>query len=261
METSENKTFPSMKYWKNPASIQKIKNFLHKGSILLFDYDGTLSPIVKNPHAAKVPKTSLKYLKRLQKNHPIFVLTGRSVRDTQMRLPNEFHNNILGNHGIESSFLSNKLKKKLPVIVDQWHLAFSDLSIRGLYIENKKLSLSIHYRRSANKKKAQELIQKTIDSLSPKPRVFHGKEIYNLLPNINWNKGTVSKKILKQYSNQKAIFIGDDVNDEDVFEIKSSYLLGIRVGRSKKSKAQIYLKNQKEMSSFLEYLIEMHSRA
>ncbi len=47
---------------------------------------------------------------------------------------------------------------------------------------------------------------------------------------------------------------GDDVTDESAFKALSEDGLTVRVGLSKKSAAQYYLKHQGEISRFLEYI-------
>jgi len=50
------------------------------------------------------------------------------------------------------------------------------------------------------------------------------------------------------------IYIGDDVTDEDAFDVLKNEGLTIFVGHPKKSHAKYYLKNAKEASKFLKWL-------
>lgn len=54
---------------------------------------------------------------------------------------------------------------------------------------------------------------------------------------------------------RRAIFVGDDITDEDVFRLTNPAIVGIRVGRGEESQADYYLQGQHEMIRLLHEMI------
>ena len=58
-----------------------------------------------------------------------------------------------------------------------------------------------------------------------------------------------------------ALYVGDDVTDEDVFELdQPGRLLCIRVGQSRKSAAPWFLRDQREIDMLLKKLVELRAK-
>ena len=57
-------------------------------------------------------------------------------------------------------------------------------------VEDKGLSLSLHFRLARQRQAVQAWLQSCIDRLAPAPRVIGGKLIYNLLPPGSLNTAT-----------------------------------------------------------------------
>ena len=56
------------------------------------------------------------------------------------------------------------------------------------------------------------------------------------------------------------IYIGDDLTDEDAFQILKNKGLTIFVGKPKATKARFYLKDTEEVAKFLSVIIEILSK-
>ena len=55
-----------------------------------------------------------------------------------------------------------------------------------------------------------------------------------------------------------AMYVGDDVTDEDVFRLdQPGRLFTVRIGRSRTSAARYYLRQQQEIDSLLEHLVAL----
>ncbi|NJM10375.1 MAG: hypothetical protein HC883_05850 [Bdellovibrionaceae bacterium] len=88
----------------------------------------------------------------------------------------------------------------------------------------------------------------------PQPRVIGGQLIFNLVPHGSPHKGSALTAVMKRVGCTHAIFIGDDLTDEDAFG-QPGKILSIRVGRQRGSLARFYIQGQQDMLALLEELM------
>lgn len=241
---------------------------------LFFDYDGTLTPIVETPAKAVIPKETKELLKKLSENHncKLAIISARSLNDVK-NIAGIKDIIYVGNHGLEiegpkirfKSPVSSGLKRILIHINNELSGKLS--KIRGVFIEDKGLALSIHYRLvdrrdiSLVKNIFTETTQPYI--LQNKIRISYGKKVYEIRPPVEWDKGKVVLWLLARQQFAKGIdkvfpvYIGDDVTDEDAFKAVQNKGLTVFVGKPKKSYAQYYLKNTSEVMQLLRQLMEL----
>ena len=237
------------------------------GRLFLFlDYDGTLTPIVKDPASAFLDPAVKKLLRQLsgKKNLVLGIISGRSLTDIKKRVG---INNIFyaGNHGLEFLFRGRKtfiqeslLKQCLPTL----NLAKEELKkalagIKGVVFEDKGAIFAVHYRKVKKDLSRIKLIFKR--TISPylrgkKLKITAGKKVLEIRPNIPVNKFDAVNFLqnrLKKRKNEITIFIGDDLTDEDIFKKLAKSDLGIRVGRKQDSFAKYFLKTPKEVNKLL----------
>jgi trehalose-phosphatase len=258
-----------MKYLLN--DLDRIKQLLKGRKIFIFlDYDGTLAPIAERPASAVIPKQTKDLLRELSRNPQfrIAVISGRSLQDISRMVG---LNDIIygGNHGLElagpgirfNSPVSQKhrdiLKKILRVLRNKLR------PIKGVLIENKDLSLSIHYRR-VNEKNiplVKNIFCETtaFNLWRNEIHVRLGKKVFEVCPPVNWDKGKAVLWLLHNMSFcEKAsimpIYIGDDMTDEDAFKILKDSGLTVFVGRPQKTCARYYVNDTDEVLDFLKIL-------
>lgn len=258
--------------------LDKLKHNLKKNNLYIFlDYDGTLAPIVRNPKDAVISKETINIIKTMVniKDCKISVISGRSLKDVKNKV------NIkgiiyTGNHGLEINgnsiylkiHMSNKQKSILKHI--KYKLQKELSLLKGIIIEDKEFTLSIHYR-MLNKAKYKILKTKFMNVIEPYrikkySRITYNKKIFEVKPSINWNKGNAVLWILRNdnFKNKNIpiipIYIGDDKTDEDAFEVLNKNGITIFVGEKKKSKANYYLKTTKEVKMFLKNIIDIKIR-
>jgi trehalose-phosphatase len=90
----------------------------------------------------------------------------------------------------------------------------------------------------------------------PKLQLRHGKEVFEIRPNIAWDKGRAARWILHQMEGNEtgAICIGDDSTDEDMFcELNNA--ITIRIGTESDSSAQYWMTGA-DVARFLSFLLE-----
>jgi trehalose 6-phosphate phosphatase len=228
--------------------------FARQRVLLAFDFDGTLAPIVRDPQAATLRARTAKLLADLAKRYPCVVISGRSRSEVMAKVAAIPLRAVCGNHGMEPSPNLRTWRRQTA----RWyaHLAAALPPIAGLVIENKGVSLAIHYRQARAHAAVRRLVLAVAGDLRG-IRIVEGKRVVNVLPAGAPDKGTALIALRKRLRCQSAIYVGDDDNDEDVFALaKQEPLLGIRVGRSRRSQAKYFVPTQSAVDRLLGVLAE-----
>lgn len=223
-------------------------------TLLAFDFDGTLSPIAARRDAAAMRRETAELLARVCELYPCAVLSGRARADVASRLGTAAVKYVIGNHGLEPGPGLAPIAKQMRVA--RRALAEALRSEPGVELEDKRYSLSLHYRRSPRKREARAKILAAISTLTVRTRVVPGKLIVNVVSEGAPNKGTALLALLARERADASLYVGDDVTDEDVFELpEPGRLLTVRVGRSRSSAASHYIKGQRSIDRLLSRLI------
>lgn len=213
-----------------------------KGStVALFtDYDGTLTPIVPQPEGATLSGEMRSLLQNLAQYCTVAVISGRDLADVRQMvgLDNLYY---AGSHGFDIAGPDLKMQQEdavesLPDLnaAENWlREQFSDLP--GVRVERKRFAIALHYREaSPDAVQQMESALETILSDYPKLRQSSGKQIFELQPDVQWDKGQAILWLLDQLDlNQPdvmPIYLGDDTTDEDGFRAMCDRGIGIRVG-------------------------------
>jgi len=259
-----------MKYlW---AQWDKLEKHIADKFVLLFlDYDGTLTPIVKSPDKALISKQTRDLLKKLSANPrcTIAIVTGRAAKDIKDKIGIR-NITYASNHGFQiegpkirfTVSVPSDYRKVLRKIKSDLKKTFRP--VKGVFLEGKGLSLSVHYRLVRGRLVpfvVWALLKITAPYVREKKIVITlGKKVLEIRPPIKWNKGNAILWLLNKHKSALRdklilpIYIGDDVTDEDAFDVLKNEGLTIFVGHPKKSHAKYYLKNTKEVSKFLKWL-------
>ena len=241
----------------NPRNLTALAGFAASNVLLAFDYDGTLAPIAPTPEAARMRSETRKWLTRVALRYPCVVISGRPLDDLAQRLSRIPVWYLFGNHGFEPHAGNdehvarvrdwvNRLSEQLPVQ-------------RGLVIEHKKYSVTVHYRHVRNKKRVVKAIVDAVRQLSD-VRAVRGAQALNLLPRGGANKGVAVQQARRQFACDTAIYVGDDDTDEDAFaSAPPDRLLSIRVGSRGETRAQYRLLTQRDVDTFLRELTHLRA--
>ncbi|MFA6349818.1 MAG: trehalose-phosphatase [Candidatus Omnitrophota bacterium] len=251
------------------SGFDKIKKLLeNKFILLLLDYDGTLTPIAQTPKNALIPGATKELLRRLSgiRYCRLCIISGRSLKGIKkaVGIKGAIYS---GNHGLEIEGPRIKFRAPVPsaskpVIRKIYKDLAGRLSgIKGVLIEDKGLTISVHYRLVA-KKDQREFLSIFFKITAPyaardKIRVDPGKKVYEIKPPVRWDKGKASLWLLARerwiLRGKKVlpVYIGDDSTDEDAFRALKGKGLTIFVGKSLRSGADYYLKDTWEVIKFL----------
>jgi len=143
--------------------------------------------------------------------------------------------------------------------VEQWKavLAHELASLTGIRVEDKGLSLAVHYRNCTRKSEARRRILAATRGLKH-VRVLGGKQVVNLMLDNAPNKGQALAAERNRLRCNWVLYVGDDENDEDAFAIDGN-IVSVRIGRKRRSHAHYYLRAQPEIDKLLEKLVSMRA--
>ena len=233
---------------------------LRQRPLLAFDFDGTLAPIVARPDDARISHAVSARLKALATQLPLAIVTGRTVKDVRGRLGFE-PLYIVGNHGAEDP-LDPAAGAAQAQLLDRLraHLQArrAELVAAGITVEDKGASLALHYRLSRERERALALITELLSPLDDAWRVFGGKMVVNIAPKDATDKATAVHALVARCGANCAVFAGDDINDEPVFETAPPNWLTVRIGRGERSsRARFSLDSPSEMAMLLERMLAL----
>jgi len=234
--------------------------------LLCADFDGTIVPIKSRPEQANLCEEIRHLLGKISKLKSFFVgiISGRALKDIQEKVGVK---GIIfaGNHGLEiaykkKDFIYPAAKKFVPVILRIAQRLTRELpSFPGAILEEKHLSLSLHYRlvRKERLPKLKEIFLCTVKPYlaSRKIKLTYGKKVWEVRPPVKWDKGKAVLWLIQKLKPKSlfVIYVGDDVTDEDAFRaVNKIGGISILVGRKKASSARYYLKSTKDTQKFLE---------
>ncbi len=218
--------------------------------LLAFDFDGTLAPIVARRDDARMRASTLRLFERVSARYPVAVISGRGRDDVISRLGDADVRWVVGNHGLEPGGDMRAFERVMARACPALTSALAD--VRGVDVEDKRYSLAIHYRSARNKRAAREAIARAVGSLPDPMRLIAGKLVVNVVPANAPDKGDALLALRARARADVALYLGDDVTDEDVFVIdEPGSLVSVRVGRSVRSAAPYFLRDQREIDVLL----------
>ncbi|MBX3154922.1 MAG: trehalose-phosphatase [Deltaproteobacteria bacterium] len=227
-------------------------------AILAFDFDGTLAPIVPDRDRAAMRVRTRRLFARVCDLYPCAVISGRSRGDVAGRLGEAGVRHVVGNHGIEPGEHIEAYAAALAPV--RAHFARAFAGVYGIDVEDKRYSLAVHYRRALHAGRARTLIDRAIAAAPCALRTVAGLFVANVLPLGAPTKGDVLVDLCDREGAERALYVGDDVTDEDVFVLeRPEGLVKTRVGRSRSSAARFYLREQREIDVLLASLVELRS--
>jgi alpha,alpha-trehalase len=231
---------------------------------IFLDYDGTLTPIVSRPEQATLSNSTRQVLRELADLMPVAVLSGRDLDDVRGLVDID---GIVyaGSHGFDiagpRSLRKQVATEFLPIIdLAEKELKEKLVGIPGSLMERKRFSIAAHYRNVAGSDvtRVEQAVNK-VAAYHGELRKVENKKVYELQPNIGWNKGEAVLWLLEALELDRQavlpIYIGDDLTDEDAFRALEERGAGIVVSKQPRATAARYaLKDPVEVEHFLREL-------
>lgn len=237
--------------------------------VLLLDFDGTLAPIVDRPELAAMPDRTRRALDRLMATErvTVAVVSGRGLADVRERaaIPGIAY---AGNHGMEIEGAGlHRIHPEAAAARPELEAVAAIIEpalegIDGAFLEDKGLTLSIHYRLAPDH--AEEVREIVLEAAGGKPglTITEGKMVIEVRPRVKWHKGRAVLFLLDQMQppgDAPVLYLGDDRTDEDAFRALAAWgpaAEGILIAGqpSAESAATAWLRDPAEVGALFEAL-------
>ena len=235
-------------------NIERLRALAGSGALLAFDFDGTLAPLGSDSFATRMRAESTELLRSLAHAAPVAVISGRSVHDLTPRLDGIPMLAVVGNHGAEPSRFAKRAAREVAGWMPQLRALVARLE--GVVIEDKLQSVSVHYWHAPEPAAAIAALETLVPQLTHAVRVVRGIGIVNLVPRGAPDKGDALLTLVKSHGLPGALFVGDELTDENAFRrLTSDRDLGVRVGRSKDTSATYHIATQLDVDALLTELL------
>jgi trehalose-phosphatase len=253
-------------------SLGAIRHHLGKDPGVFLDYDGTLTPIVDDPAAATIGPGERDILTRLMGVAPVAVISGRGLDDVRSHVGVEGIT-YSGNHGFEilgpdgSRFEHQDAGAVIPQLDQAEQALLGEVDeLSGVTIERKRFAIAIHTRRAETEeaRSGARGLAERVGSIHPDLVVRGGKEVIELRPGLDWDKGHAVAHLLERLPQGAVpLYIGDDDTDEDAFAAaRQAFGVGVLVGsaRGADTWARYVLDGTDEVLRFLSFFTKQISR-
>jgi len=208
---------------------------------LFLDYDGTLTPIMRRPEEAMLSDAARRALQEAARSPFIdmVIVSGRALPDLERRIdvPGLTY---VGNHGFEAAGpgfqFSHPGGTQYGAALASAARSLTRLAIPGGHLEPKGASLSYHVREVPAPAREGAVRRATAVLERRGLHVTYGKQVVEGRPPVDWDKGNAVLHVLVQRhgadwpSSVRALYVGDDVTDEDAFRSLRGIGRTIRVG-------------------------------
>jgi len=198
---------------------------------LLFDVDGTLSPIVERAADAALLPGVHELLQRATKRFGyIALVTGRSPEDLD-RIVAMPAVDAATNHGMElkqggtlrTAAAAEPYLPEIRRFAERWN-SDTALESAGIWLENKGSTLSFHFRTAPDPDVAKAFVDATVgmEAEAAGLATGWGRRILEVRPPVAIDKGTAVRELLAETETRVAAYFGDDLTDLDAWrELRS----------------------------------------
>ncbi|HWG77368.1 MAG TPA: trehalose-phosphatase [Steroidobacteraceae bacterium] len=233
------------------------------GHALCLDVDGTILDLAPTPDAVEVPRWMVPLLQELYRrlDGAVAFVSGRTVADIDrlfapLKLP------AIGVHGgeirtagdpvIRDDQLSAELAAAKPF------LTRSIQPLRGVMLEDKRSAIALHYRNAPDfGREVLKIAELALARMGGDFAVLVGKCVVEIRPR-HLTKGTALARLMETppFRGRTPIFAGDDVSDEDAFEVVNRLGgISVRVGEPVRTAATCQLADPDQLRRWLQELV------
>lgn len=236
---------------------------------MFLDYDGTLTPIVSQPEDALLSDEMRSVLRELAGLCRVAVVSGRDRADVEPLVALD-ELVYAGSHGFDIKGPAGLRmeheggRQCLPDLdLAERQLKARIDSVPGARVERKRFAIATHYRNVADEDVPRvEAGVREVLSGQDRLRLSGGKKVFELRPDIEWDKGRAVLWLLEALAldgdDVLPFYLGDDVTDEDAFHALAGRGVGVLVGKpAYRTSADFGLSDTAEVRLFLQELVDL----
>ena len=199
------------------------------GSGLLLDFDGTLAPLVDDPATSALPDGVAETVAELASRLGLVaVVSGRPIAFLAERaaLPGV---RLLGLYGLQE-WADGRVRMRPEAA--RWQDAVDEARRRlasalrdagaaaaGVALEDKGLSVALHWRNAADRERAAEVVQRLGATVAEATGLARepGRLVEELRPPVAWDKGEAVRAVAAERRLRTLVYAGDDRGDLAAF--------------------------------------------
>jgi trehalose 6-phosphate phosphatase len=229
--------------------------------LVALDFDGTISPIVAVPSAARPVPGALELLGRLgaAPATEVILVSGRSRRDLAVVSGAGGVALLIGSHGQEIGADLALTEPEGTLLAEiRANVARVLVGIPGVRVEDKPAGLAVHVRGCAqiDGEHALELIRGLAHEMVG-TYCLEGKLVIELSTRP-LDKGSALRSLIEAEPGRRVLFAGDDVTDESAMAVLRPQDISIRVGPGQ-SLARYRVPDPESMVEVLEVLVRVRN--
>ncbi|TXK46383.1 trehalose-phosphatase [Pontibacter qinzhouensis] len=273
MITSGDKHITRKEAAELPSAFDKMEELREKlqgkKPAVFLDYDGCLSPIVKDPDKAILTDEMRQVLQQLAETCTVSVVSGRDRQNVKnlVQLESLYY---AGSHGFDITGPNGMQAEpgdahEALVALDTAEEELKErlTDVEGALVERKRYAIAVHYRNVEDA--LVDIVQKAVDDIVNAHdglKKGFGKKVLELKPNLDWHKGKAVLWLMKELGldldTTVPIYIGDDITDEDAFAALQGIGISVLVGEHDEKTAAAYsLEDVDEVKQFLSDLSKL----
>ena len=232
---------------------------------VFLDYDGTLTPIVRDHTQALLDDDMRRVVEALSRGCSVTIVSGRGLSRLKalVGLDGVIY---VGSHGFEIEGppgsgldfeIGSEFLPDLDALEGKLSEALSD--VPGHSLERKRFSLAVHYREVPDDH-VSDLRERVTDALERRRslRLGHGKKVFEIGPDLAWNKGHAVLRVIELMDSGGTlpIYVGDDITDEYAFHMLADkgLCIAVRHEETRQTAADYTLADTEAVQRLLEYV-------
>jgi trehalose 6-phosphate phosphatase len=195
---------------------------------ILFDIDGTLSPIVQNAADAHVPESTRQFLIRVARRYRVVAcVSGRQASDARAMVAIGTIT-YLGSHGAEM-LRPGWTEAVLDPGLEDWARRVQEFGREAdtaearrlrVRLEDKRVIVAFHWRGAPD----EDAAKAAVDAIAQRAeaagfRTHWGRKVLEVRPPVRIDKGAGIASLLTDCDVDVALYAGDDVTDLDAFRM------------------------------------------
>jgi trehalose 6-phosphate phosphatase len=193
---------------------------------LCLDFDGTLSPVVDDPEAARPLQGIVELLDPLARRFAaVAIISGRPapylaehVGATGVR--------YLGLYGLQEMYggevrVDPRLEAARPTVAAAAAALRDSPAVResGAWLEDKVYSVAVHTRRVPDRERWNDPVDRTARQIAEEHglELIPGKLVWELRPPVRGDKGDAVRRVVAESGARAVVVVGDDLGDLPAF--------------------------------------------